>query len=985
MASSRCEKENPFNGRQVHRARGSRLAVEPRLRKPVRRNGGPGNHRRQCLSPVGSTTPRNPSAILKVGIGPIPSMANLREESLNSYLALLLDEYEGIDVAAERRSPGEAIDITVMHVGAAAPVPILIEAKIGSTPAKRREAVKQARARLTSEPRALAFGLCYPIGLRSVSQSARAARDALRESTLAFASIQSFGRDPTWREGTVADLADSLRNADLSRQRVAFAVERCVREAAEEFFQAGCGPELASALALPKTSKDLRAATLVASLMLSNAALLHHRLRLVPTLAEIAPLEEALREPRHAPALIRDAWRAILAVDYHPVFAPALAALSALADSCAREPIRRIAENAVLLADELASLRFDHAGSLYHRLLESARFDGSFYTHNVSALLLARLALTEELADWSNADELARLKVIDPACGTGTLLMGAMHAIRDRHERAAGSGADSDLLHLALVEDVLYGLDINRHGVQLAACNLTLGNPRVDYRRMNLFTMQHGPQPNGISKAGSLEFLATAKNRRDIASLSVPLPSAGSLDAERAEPGAVPDKSLTGQFDLVIMNPPFTRNDIRNRQYGRDERQALQEREIEIARFLQDRDPSAYHAIDQTSVQTFFTPLADVFLKDKDASLATVVPTTVLSGAAAALQRTFLAERFQIDSVVTSHDPKRMNFSENTTIHESLLVARRPGPTRNPTRFVSLARMPRDAHEAILLADLINRRQPLGKWGTEHSWPWPRIREGDWSAAQFYDGRLADAMHDLAALAGTRLAPAGEQCHIEPGGQRVRDAFLRESSEDAGWTAPVLWDHITNRQTTMNGIADVQAAPKPDREPYARFLTEKASRLLVVNRLRTDTVRVTACRATEPLLGSAWIPVRPIKPDSAYERALCAWWNSTPGVLTLLHSRAKALDYTRYALDVLRSLLVPDLDQVDIRPLDEAFNECRSSTLRPWPEMHLCPTRAILDRAAAQVLRIDGRTIADWRERIAREPTVSKLPAFTAT
>ena len=185
-------------------------------------------------------------------------------------------------------------------------------------------------------------------------------------------------------------------------------------------------------------------------------------------------------------------------------------------------------------------------------------------------MLLARLALTEDMMNWSDANALAELKIIDPACGTGTLLMAAMHAIRDRHEHSAGAESDSAPLHLALVEDVLYGLDINRHGVQLAACNLTLGNPRVDYSRMNLFTMQHGPQPNGTAKAGSLEFLATAKDKRDLASFIVPLPTTGEIGAERAEPGAAPSESLTGQFDLVIMNPPFpagTRN--RDRQVSR--------------------------------------------------------------------------------------------------------------------------------------------------------------------------------------------------------------------------------------------------------------------------------------------------------------------------------------------------------------------------------------------------------------------------------
>ncbi len=243
------------------------------------------------------------------------------------------------------------------------------------------------------------------------------------------------------------------------------------------------------------------------------------------------------------------------------------------------------------------------------------------------------------------------------------------------------------------------------------------------------------------------------------------------------------------------------------------------------------------------------------------------------------------------------------------------------------------------------------------------------------------DGTLANALHDLEALAGTVLAPAGTLCHIEPGGQRIRDAFLRNPQPDAPWTVPILWDHSTEIQTAMNAEADVYGVPKPDRVGYAKHLQRKAGRLLVVNRLRTNTVRVSACYAPQPLLGSAWIPVRPISPNPAFEHALCGWWNSTPGVLTLLHCRAKALDYPRFALASLRALLVPDPNRVDIAPLADAFAATRAEALRPWPQMHGCPNRAILDQAAAQVLRIDGRVIADWRKRIANEPTVSgKVP-----
>ena len=844
-------------------------------------------------------------------------------------------------------------------------------------PSKRREAAEQARSRLTNEPRALAFSLCYPNHLRDGAVSAQATQNALAISTIAFAPVQRHGQDPTWREGSIADLADSLRNADLSRQRIADAIEYTVRKVADLLLDQDCAPALATALALPKTSKTYRAASLVAALMLSNAALLHHRLRLVPSLAGVVQLKNTLQDPDRIPSIIRSAWQAILSIDFHPVFSPALAALNALDDANAREPMRWIAHTAVAVADELASLRFDHAGPLYHRLLASAKYDGSFYTNNVSAMLLARLALTDDIANWSDSNNLTKLKIIDPSCGTGTLLMAAMHAIRDRHEHSTGTAADSDPLHLSLVEDVLYGLDINRHGIQLAACNLTLGNPRVDYSRMNLFTMKHGPQPKGVTRAGSLEFLATAKDKRDVATFIVPLPTADELDAQRAEPGSTPGETLTGLFDLVIMNPPFTRNDIRNRQYKIRDRRALQEREIEIAKFLEKRDSPAFRAIDQTSVRTFFTPLADVLLKNSSASFASVVPTTALTSASGIPERTFLAKRFQIETIVTSHDPKRINFSENTDIHESLVIARRPGAVRTATRFVSLKRMPQDTHEAILLSDLINRRQPLGSWGAEHSWPWPRVREGDWSAAQFYDVALANAVHDLAALADTVLAPAGELCHIEPGGQRIRDAFLRDPPTDAPWTTPILWDHPTEIQTKMNAKADVLGAPKPGRVEYAKYLQEKASRLLIVNRLYTHQVRVSACYASVPLLGSSWTPVIPNTPNQAFEESLCAWWNSTPGVLTLLHARARKLTYPRFALGSLRSLLIPNPNRVSIKPLADAFNEIRSLSLRPWPLMQDCPNRAVLDQAAAQVLRIDGRTIADWRKRIACEPTVS--------
>ncbi len=160
-------------------------------------------------------------------------MPNLREETLNTYLSLLLEEYDGINAAAEIRGSADAIDITVTQEGPTPSVKIFLEAKIGDTKAKRRQAEVQARSRLSGRPRALAFAVCYAQHLRDGSVSSKATQVALANSEIAFAPVPRFGSSTTWRVGTVDDLASSLRHADVPRRRVAETIEHTVREAAE--------------------------------------------------------------------------------------------------------------------------------------------------------------------------------------------------------------------------------------------------------------------------------------------------------------------------------------------------------------------------------------------------------------------------------------------------------------------------------------------------------------------------------------------------------------------------------------------------------------------------------------------------------------------------------------------------------------------------------------------------------------------------------
>ena len=520
-------------------------------------------------------------------------------------------------------------------------------------------------------------------------------------------------------------------------------IEWAVTSAARTFQKCeGLDAVLASTLGLTIDENEYKAEYIckIGALLIINACLLHRRLR--ENVDDIADLGDVVgsADPR---TMLVESWHHILEKDYAPVFEPALEVVKILPDTKnIRNAVSRLADRANSVADSLSELGYDHAGPLYHKILGTAKSDSANYTDNVSALMLARLALGDNFADWSDKNMIKQLRIMDPACGTGTLLMAALKTIKDH------TAYD---VHRHLVEGVLCGLDINRHAVQLAACNLTLGAPTINYENMNLYTMKHGPQPDGNVKAGSIEILQTKGGHHTMQDFVQPLQNIGDLRGEHVNKSGQVDFPLFG-LDCIIMNPPFGSNAHRSRKFPPHIIKLMQKHELAIRGNLRCRDRDAGNVIDANSIESFFAPLSDKMLNRKKGTLAQVMPVTACIGASAMEKRKFLAERFHVERIITSHDPKHPNFSYKTTIPECLMVCRRyDGDVKPPTKFISLHVMPKNAKEAIDAADAISYDNAK-KWGNIVSWPSERVSAGDWSPAQWSDEGMAETVRSLEAL-----------------------------------------------------------------------------------------------------------------------------------------------------------------------------------------------------------------------------------------
>ena len=661
--------------------------------------------------------------------------------------------------------------------------PVVIEAERNNHREAEADALKNFDRTLDGQPVEVAIALVYPPDVRDERHldSITAALDVTDGLEYCMFTRSGDGAPPRmpergWVRGSVRDFALFVHRATTPAPRVERlaarfeeGVERAERIMTDVHgYGHPMGVEMARAL-YPMDNDDFsrdmaaddwaRAESLdnrqtrrMGMTVLVNALLFHQALAKAELDVDDGEANGGRRKLRYVDDLpylgireLREEWERILRVNYWPIFDSAIKVSRRFGGEVGFNIIQELWRTARDLVDSGVTRSNDLTGKIFQRLIEDREYLATHYTQPPAAALLAGLALPLSRpiggADWGDSETLAAAQIGDFACGSGTLLSAAYQRIAFFHEM---QGGDAKLLHSRMMQHGLVGMDVVHVAVHLTATMLAGAHPDTTFEGECLLKMPYGGADKENPRVGSLELLSDVDQLPLIeaarAAINAQAMAMRGMEGKNEEVRQVVQRVRHHQFDIVIMNPPFTRPT--NHENKRDaagrlreketnpayaglslgstpqERSATQSAMAEKVKALTRRAPSN----DYAGLASHFVELAHRKVKTSG-TVAFVLPLSAMSGKSWESARRHWRNEYQDIVVVTiaGEGDFDKSFSQDTGMGECLLIARRRLPQASGVgkqsargTFVSLNRKPATLLEGELLANEILRLREKG-------------------------------------------------------------------------------------------------------------------------------------------------------------------------------------------------------------------------------------------------------------------------------
>lgn len=900
--------------------------------------------------------------------------------------------------------------------------PVVIEAEYD--PANSVEEDARARLGLTVQDGhrriETAIALRYPDALRSGVDLG----DDVRNARFSYAVLYENGeRFPAsgWLEGSCEDVADMVRLVSVPQSAVNEAsdhLELGIETAADRLNEISeLRPNVANEISRLLGMSNVHQTRRMACAILANAMVFHDR---------VADMHDGIShlhmvcgpEVANPQAATLASWREILEINYWPIFAIARDILSRMSAQDAARILRVLRETAGNVSATGATIAHDLTGRIFQRLIADRKYLATFYTLPASAALLARLAVSKmQGVDWSDAEAIGDLRVGDFACGTGALLAAVYEQFATRHENAGGKSED---LHRMMMEEVLYGCDVMPSAIHITGATLSGVHPNVHFGGSRLYTLPYGRQRDGSVAIGSLELLQSS-SVMSLMNTTDPALRTGSAGEETASSIVVdvPDEG----FDLVIMNPPFTRAtnhegahaDITNPAFAafnatRQDQTDMGHRLNRMGRI------SSYHG--NAGIASAFAALGNLKLKPGGV-LALVLPVTAAAGSSwQNFRRTVSQSYFDISVLSIAADGSDLAYSSDTGMAECLVVARKRGEDENPANravFSSFRNRPGGfAQSATIVGTMATHdgsvrgiedgpyggtRITVGEETVGEMLSVPLRQDGDfWSPVRLSDASIAQTAHALSdgflwlpgSAEGVNLAivPLREIGRMgffnrDITGPLPRGPFDRIVPASPTATYPSLWNHNARNETRIVCDPDSQLTVRQGMEDRAAVVWSTASRSHVTVDFRLNSQPLTVAYTENPVMGGrAWPNV--IFLDERFDYAFPVWGNSTLGLVSYWwrssrQQPGRAVCSFR-ALETIPSFDLRSLTDEQLATARQIFDEFKELELKPAYIADADYNRAVLDQlVVCELLGFDNEVYEGVRRLAAKwcaEPSV---------
>ena len=484
------------------------------------------------------------------------------------------------------------------------------------------------------------------------------------------------------------------------------------------------------------------------------------------------------------------------------------------------------------------------------------------------------------------------------------------------------------------------GLDALKPACFITALNLRMATQGSPPDKLDTYEV-----PVGVDRAGSLDLL-TIKRRlllREVQLLG------------------------TKRYDVVIMNPPFTRSDRISYLIGEDARRTLLSTQL---CFGSARVSQLFTA----GMAKPFMVLADKLVKE-GGRIAAVLPNSILSRPSWKDIRKELLKSYNIEYIVISWAPGTPSFSSDTLFREILLVVRKRDSSKKeeikPLRIVNLYKrvdnLTVDDVERIVKRALITKEDITNVVDNNGSVIasivsinlekeiMDRLRnmgcEGTGSERRFRDevDRFSDNLYRLVALRSASLLKLHLDLVIKCG-IKLGEVFSIGSVIDhtSGLTrierneivslpyeASALWG--SGRRLNVS-------VPWLEKAPFRIGVTDEnlvrvkywkemgrtfyRAKIFMPRKVQLDTQYVLMVRIDEDSVSNVWWPLRP--KDEAIATKYLVYMNSIFGFINLLGERLETRGlYMEFKKNHLENMPVLDLRKVR-SPAIDIINSLRS-------------------------------------------------------